>query len=85
MSVARTRRPVARVLRLSPELALARAQKRFLTAPAGGCPKCHSSYVKHEPAFVHCRHCGTLARIAGAPLDVQELFELRSGLRSAAS
>jgi hypothetical protein len=37
-----------------------------------------------EPAFVHCRFCGSLSRRvgAGSMLD-QELFELRSGLRLA--
>jgi hypothetical protein len=76
-------RPLARVLRLSPERALERAQKGFLTGPTSRCPKCHSTFVGLEPAFVHCRHCGTLARIAGAPLAVQEIFEMRAGLRSA--
>ncbi len=37
----------------------------------------------HEPAFVHCRFCGKIARLANASLADQELFEIRSGLRLA--
>ena len=76
-------RPKTKVIRLSPERALARAEKAFLAAPAARCPKCDSTFVGREPAFLHCRHCGTLARIANASLAAQELFELRSGLRIA--
>jgi hypothetical protein len=72
-----------KVLRLTPELALARAARAFLVEPAMRCTKCDSTFVKREPAFVHCRHCGKLARIANVPLDVQELYERRSGLRIA--
>ncbi len=73
----------AKVLRLTPELALARAARAFLPGPAMRCPKCDSTFVKREPAFLHCRHCGKLARIANVSLEVQELYELRSGLRIA--
>ena len=72
-----------KVLRLTPELALERAARAFLAEPVARCPKCDSTFVKREPAFIHCRHCGKLARIANVPLDVQELYELRSGLRIA--
>jgi hypothetical protein len=74
---------VIRVLRLSPERALARASKHFLAAATDRCPKCRSSFVGREPAFVHCRCCGAMARIATGSLLAQELFELRSGLRLA--
>ena len=73
----------AKVLRLTPELALARAARAFLAEPVARCPKCDSTFVKREPAFLHCRHCGKLARIANVSLDVQELWEIRSGLRIA--
>jgi hypothetical protein len=69
------------VMRLSPEVALARAAKRFLAEPTTRCPKCRSAFVGLEPAFLHCRCCGAMARIAKASLADQELFELRSGLR----
>ena len=75
--------PNGRVIRLTPERVLARAQKAFLPGPTPRCPKCDSTFVGREPAFLHCRHCGTLARIANASLAAQELFELRSGLRIA--
>lgn len=75
--------PSGRVIRLTPERMLARAEKAFLAEPAARCPKCDSTFVGREPAFLHCRHCGKLARIANAPLAAQELFELRSGLRVA--
>ena len=72
-----------RVIRLAPEHALRRAAKRFLAEPGDSCPKCESTFVRREPAFIHCRLCGKLARIADAPLELQELWEIRSGLRIA--
>jgi ribosomal protein L37AE/L43A len=72
-----------RVVRLTPEHVLRRAAKRFLGEPADNCPKCASTFVRREPAFIHCRYCGNLARIANASLVDQELYELRSGLRLA--
>jgi hypothetical protein len=51
--------------------------------PANGCVKCGSVFVVREPAFVHCRYCGNMARIPSGSLLEQELFELRSGLRLA--
>ena len=65
------------------EHTLQRTAKRFLAAPQARCPKCDSTYVGREPAFIHCRLCGKLARIADAPLELQELWEIRSGLRIA--
>ena len=47
------------------------------------CPKCDSGFVTREPAFLHCRFCGTMARIATGSLLDQELYERRSGLRLA--
>jgi len=73
----------ATVIRLTPEHTLQRTAKRFLAAPQARCPKCDSTYVGREPAFIHCRLCGKLARIADAPLELQELWEIRSGLRIA--
>jgi hypothetical protein len=47
------------------------------------CTKCSSTFIEREPAFLHCRYCGSLTRIHGASLAAQELYELRSGLRLA--
>ena len=55
-------------------------------APGDGrprCARCGSAWVDLEPAFLHCRYCGTLTRIPAGSLADQELFELRSGLRLA--
>lgn len=46
------------------------------------CTKCESTFVEHEPAFVHCKYCGNMMRVAGATLIDQDTYELRSGLRS---
>ncbi|HZN53056.1 MAG TPA: hypothetical protein VFD81_20615 [Methylomirabilota bacterium] len=73
----------AAVIRLTPEHTLQRTAKRFLAGPQARCPKCDSTYVGREPAFIHCRLCGKLARIADAPLELQEIWEMRSGLRIA--
>ena len=48
-----------------------------------GCVKCGSLFIEIEPAFVHCRYCGSLYRIRGTSLLAQEEYELRSGLRLA--
>ena len=48
-----------------------------------GCVKCGSLFIEIEPAFVHCRYCGSLYRIRGTSLMAQEEYELRSGLRLA--
>ena len=47
------------------------------------CAKCGSSFVTHEPLFVHCHYCGAMVRVAAASLVDQENFEIRSGLRIA--
>ncbi|MGH7333009.1 MAG: hypothetical protein ACREKS_09755 [Candidatus Rokuibacteriota bacterium] len=73
----------ARVIPLEPERFLKAASKRFVNERPDRCPKCGSTFMCHEPAFVHCRYCGTLARVANASLVEQELFEIRSGLRVA--
>ncbi len=57
--------------------------KPVLAENADRCPKCESGYVTREPAFLHCRYCGNMARIARGSLLDQELFERRSGLRLA--
>jgi hypothetical protein len=59
---------------LDPELVLERAAR---------CVKCHSTFIGHEPAFIHCYYCGKMARIANASLFLQEEFEMRSGMRAA--
>jgi hypothetical protein len=59
------------------------ASKRFISERTARCPKCDSTFIGHEPAFVHCHYCGNMARITDAPLLAQELFEIRSGLRLA--
>ena len=68
---------------LDPDRMLERAAKRFLPQPLDRCVKCHSTFIGHEPAFVHCYYCGKMARIANASLVLQEEFELRSGMRAA--
>jgi hypothetical protein len=73
----------ARIARLTPERFLDAAAKRFLPARPDRCTKCGSGFMCHEPAFVHCRLCGKIARLANASLADQELFEIRSGLRLA--
>jgi len=72
-----------KVVLLTPERMLARASRRFLTERTSACVKCGSRFVEHEPAFIHCRYCGAIARIANRSLLEQEEFELRSGLRVA--
>jgi hypothetical protein len=68
---------------LDPEIVLERAAKRFLAQPLDRCVKCHSTFIGHEPAFIHCYYCGKMARIANASLLLQEEFEMRSGMRAA--
>jgi hypothetical protein len=68
---------------LRPERFLMKSAKRPLQARTSRCTKCDSSFIEHEPAFVHCRYCGNLMRVAGASLLEQQLYELRSGLRVA--
>ena len=76
-------RTARKVIRLTPEHGLQRAAKRFLSHKEAQCPKCGSTHVGREPAFLRCRCCGKLARIADASLSEQALFELRAGLRIA--
>jgi len=66
-------------------VSLRAARERAADAQAldGACGKCGSTFVSREPAFLHCRYCGSLARIASGSLLEQELFEIRSGLRLA--
>ena len=85
IGTAKARRGAAtpQVLHVTPDRFLESAAKRFVRGRPHACPKCGSTYIRHEPAFVHCRLCGKIARIADAPLGDQELYELRSGLRLA--
>ena len=57
--------------------------RAILAEDADRCPKCKSGFVTREPAFLHCRYCGNMARIASGSLMDQELFERRAGLRLA--
>src|SRR5688572_20623360 len=68
---------------LDPDIVLERTAKRFLPQPIDRCVKCHSTFIGHDPAFIHCYYCGKMARIANASLFLQEEFELRSGMRVA--
>jgi hypothetical protein len=71
------RRPPALVLPFRP---------RPAEPPTDGrprCVKCGSTFVDLEPAFLHCRYCGSMTRIPAGSLADQEVFELRSGLRLA--
>ena len=70
-------------LNITPERHLERASRKFLTDLSNRCVKCGSAFITREPAFIHCHYCGTMARIANASLEVQDLFELRLGLRLA--
>ena len=70
----------ARVVSLRPRLD---AATRLVAAPTDCCVKCGSVFIVREPAFIHCRYCGNMARIVTGSLLEQELFELRSGLRLA--
>ena len=72
-----------RVVYLVPERGLERAAKRFVTERTDHCPKCGSSFITHEPAFVHCHYCGAMIRVAATSMLDQELYEIRSGLRLA--
>jgi hypothetical protein len=74
---------VAHAVPLTPERVLERASKWFLHDVPPRCTKCDSTFIHHEPAFVHCYYCGKIARIAGRSMLVQEEFEMRSGLRVA--
>ena len=80
---ARSQHRDSRVVHLSSARVLARASRRSATGQADGCAKCGSLFVAREPAFLHCRYCGSLSRIPTGSLLEQELFELRSGLRLA--
>jgi heterodisulfide reductase subunit A-like polyferredoxin len=67
------------------DLVQARSDRRWRTVVeerVSRCTKCTSTFVQHEPAFVHCRFCGNMMRVAGAAVMDQDTYELRSGLRS---
>jgi hypothetical protein len=72
----------AKIVRLVPRRLLERVARQAGAGP-GGCHKCGSLFVEIEPAFVHCRYCGSLSRIRGASLLAQEEWEMRSGMRLA--
>jgi len=57
--------------------------KSVLTRDTDRCPKCKSAFVEREPAFLHCKYCGNMARIVDGSLLDQDVFERRSGLRIA--
>ena len=72
-----------RVIHLLPPAVRAAMACKHVDTPGDRCGKCGSTFIAYEPAFVHWYCCGNLARVAGASLLAQELFELRSGLRLA--
>jgi hypothetical protein len=73
----------AKIVRLVPRRLLERVTRAQAGESPGGCHKCGSLFVEIEPAFVHCRYCGSLSRIRGASLLAQEEWEMRSGMRLA--
>jgi hypothetical protein len=73
----------AKIVRLVPRRLLERVTRAQAGEGGGGCHKCGSLFVEIEPAFVHCRYCGSLSRIRGASLLAQEEWEMRSGMRLA--
>ena len=72
-----------KIVRLVPRRLQERATRAASSPNAGGCVKCGSLFLEIEPAFIHCRYCGSLSRIRGASLLAQEEYEMRSGLRLA--
>jgi len=70
-------------MRFPARRASGRAPKASVADDDAGCAKCGSLFIAREPAFVHCRYCGSMRRITSGSLLEQELFELRSGLRLA--
>ena len=73
----------AKIVRFVPRRLLERAVRSQAGENTGGCHKCGSRFLEIEPMFVHCRYCGSMARLPAGSLADQELFELRSGLRLA--
>ena len=73
----------AKIVRLVPRRLLERVSRAQAGETTGGCHKCGSLFVEIEPAFIHCRYCGSLSRIRGASLLAQEEWEMRSGMRLA--
>lgn len=73
----------AKIVRLVPRRLLERVMRGQAGEANGGCHKCGSLFVEIEPAFIHCRYCGSLSRIHGASLLAQEEWETRSGMRLA--
>jgi len=59
------------------------AAKSVVGRDADRCPKCKSVFVEREPAFLHCKYCGNMARIVDGSLMDQDIHERRSGLRIA--
>jgi hypothetical protein len=59
------------------------AAKSVAAKDADRCPKCKSGFIEREPAFLHCKYCGNMARIVDGSLMDQDVFERRSGLRIA--
>ena len=68
--------PMGQLVRLS-------AAKSVASRDADRCPKCKSRFIEREPAFLHCKYCGNMARIVDGSLMDQDTFERRSGLRIA--
>jgi hypothetical protein len=83
MSLTARTRPRSNVVPLTAARGQPRGTEAFVSEATARCPKCDSAFLSYEPAFIHCRYCGTMARLASGSLLEQELFELRSGLRIA--
>jgi hypothetical protein len=57
--------------------------RSVVTRDTDRCPKCKSVFIEREPAFLHCKYCGNMARIVDGSLMDQDVHERRSGLRIA--
>jgi hypothetical protein len=79
----RARSTTGRVVELMARRALVVAARQLLRDRTDRCTKCGSTFITHEPAFVHCHYCGRMHRVANASLMEQEIFEIRLGLRLA--
>jgi hypothetical protein len=72
----------ARVIDLGHARPVDRRPKPAAPERVSRCTKCTSTFIEHEPAFVHCKYCGNMMRVAGALFLEQDTYEMRSGLRS---
>ena len=66
--------PDVKVVALAPARTLARTHQEVASVRPH-CPKCGSGFVAREPAFLHCRYCGHMARIPAGSLLAQVIQE----------